>query len=231
MVLGEMTRVRRACLCLGGDAVRGGLGLHAWRGAGVRRLGLWPRGGLRGTHLVTEGLTAQSLALEVGVWGLGHLLLGAHGAAVLGRRAPTQVLLLLKQPLVQCLLEQSLGGLRLGGALRGLGLLRGAAYSRTRTPLSPLVAHHGILVLLLLLLLHLKLVLMLEPLLEHCSSLLLGHRAGVALLLLPWLGSRLLLQSRLALTRLLGGHARLAHVALLLELGMVPNLLLLLLLL
>lgn len=224
MVLGEMTRVRRACLGLGGDAVRGGLGLHAWRGAGVGRLGLWPRGGLRGTHLVTEGLTAQSLALEVG--GLGHLLLGAHGAAVLGRRAPTQVLLLLKQPLVQCLLEQSLGGLWLGGALRGL--LWGAAYSSTRTPLSPLVAHHGILVLLLL---HLELVLMLEPLLEHCSSLLLGHRAGVTLLLLPWLGSRLLLQSRLALTRLLGGHARLAHVALLLELGMVPNLLLLLLLL
>lgn len=188
-------------------------------------LGLGSRGGLGRAHLVAEG-RGQRLALQVR--GLGHLLLGAHGAAVLGRRAPTQVLLLLKQPLVQCLLEQSLGGLRLGSTLRGLGLLRGAAYSSTRTPLSPLVAHHGILVLLLL---HLELVLMLEPLLEHCSSLLLGHRAGVTLLLLPWLGSRLLLQSRLALTRLLGGHARLAHVALLLELGMVPNLLLLLLLL
>lgn len=186
-------------------------------------LGLGSRGGLGRAHLVAEG-RRQRLALQVR--GLGHLLLGAHGAAVLGRRAPTQVLLLLKQPLVQCLLEQSLGGLWLGGALRGL--LWGAAYSSTRTPLSPLVAHHGILVLLLL---HLELVLMLEPLLEHCSSLLLGHRAGVTLLLLPWLGSRLLLQSRLALTRLLGGHARLAHVALLLELGMVPNLLLLLLLL
>jgi hypothetical protein len=89
VVLGEVTWVWGACLGLGGDAVRGGLGLHAWRGAGVRRLGLWPRGGLRGTHLVTEGLTAQSLALEVGVWGLGHLLLGAHRTAVLGRRAPS----------------------------------------------------------------------------------------------------------------------------------------------
>lgn len=89
VVLVEVARVWGARLSLRGDVVGGGLGLHAGGRAGVRGLRLGPRGGLWRADLVTEGARAQSLTLEMGMWRLGHLLLGAHRVAVLGRRAPS----------------------------------------------------------------------------------------------------------------------------------------------
>lgn len=51
------------------------------------------------------------MSLEMGVGGLRHLLLGTHGTAVLGWRAPAKVLLL-QEPLMDVLVEHALGRLR-----------------------------------------------------------------------------------------------------------------------
>lgn len=168
-----LVQVWRPSLHLGGNVMGGGLRLHTGGGAGVWRLGLRSGRRLRGSNLVSEG-GGQSLALQVRVGGGGHLLglLGAHGVTVLGWGPPwaQMLLLLLEQPLVKCLLEQSLRGLW-GATLRGLRALGGLLRTRTRLP--PWQTRHGIL------LLHLQVVLV--SLLE---SLLLGHRAGVTLTLL-----------------------------------------------
>lgn len=47
-------------------------------------------------------------------------------------------MLLLEQPLVDSLLNQSLGGRGLGAALGGLRLLLGASYTPTWPPITPL---------------------------------------------------------------------------------------------
>lgn len=85
VVLVQVAWVWGAGLHLGGDVMRGGLGLHAWGRAGVWRLRLGPGRRLWGSHLVSQGC-GQGLTLQVGVWRLGHLLwlLRAHGVAVLG---------------------------------------------------------------------------------------------------------------------------------------------------
>ena len=128
VVLPQVAVVRGARLGLWRDAVGGGLGLgaglHAGRGAGAGRLGLGPRRGLRRAHLAAQ----RPARLQVGVGRLGHLLLGAHGAAVLRRGAPAQVLLLLlllQEPLVEHLLEHGLlwpAAAPLGGTLPWAGL-------------------------------------------------------------------------------------------------------------
>lgn len=85
------------------------------------------------------------------------------------------MLLLLEQPLVEGLLEQSVRGLRWGATLRRLGALR----RLLRTPsagVTPRQACHGV-----LLLLHLEVVVLMEPLLEGGCGLLLGHRPWVTL--------------------------------------------------
>ena len=131
VVLAHVSRVRRARLGLRGDVVRGrGPGLHARRRAGVLlllrglRLRLGPRRRLlRRAHLVGQRLLLLGLELVRVVRRLGRhgRLLGAHGVAVLGRRAPgaaasaQMLLLLLQQPLVQRLLQQSLRRLLLRG--------------------------------------------------------------------------------------------------------------------
>lgn len=55
------------------------------------------------------------MSLEMGVGGLRHLLLGTHGTAVLGWRAPAEVLLL-QEPLVDVRVKHALGRLWQGGA-------------------------------------------------------------------------------------------------------------------
>lgn len=47
------------------------------------------------------------MSLEVGVGGLRHLLLGTHGTAVVGWRAPTKVLLLQEPVLVDVLVQHA----------------------------------------------------------------------------------------------------------------------------
>ena len=134
MVLPQVAVVRGARLGLGRDAVGGGLGLgaglRAGRGAGAGRLRLGPRRGLRRPHLAAQ----RAARLEVGVGRLGHLLLGAHGAAVRRRGAPAQVLLLLlllQEPLVVHLLEHGLLGptAPLGGTLPWAGLQLGTPWT------------------------------------------------------------------------------------------------------
>lgn len=83
------------------------------------------------------------------------------------------LLLLMQQPLMEGLLEQGLRGLRRGPALLGLGALRwllGAPPARSG--ISALEGGH-------VLLLHLEVVLVLEPLLQSGSGLLLGDRTRV----------------------------------------------------
>lgn len=172
VMLREVARVRRPRRLVGlrGDAVRRGLslgGLHARGRAGVRRLRLRPRRGLRRAHLAAErGGGAQApLALQVGRLGQG--LLGAHGAAVLGRGAGTQVLLL-QQPLVDVLVQLRHPALLLRPLTRSwptLARLKRGSSGAHRAPAgTSVLAAHGIL-LLLLLLLHLDL--MLKSLLQR----------------------------------------------------------------
>lgn len=81
------------------------------------------------------------------------------------------LLLLLEQPLVERLLEQSLRRWRWGatlGGLRALWWLLRTSYTPS-TGITPRQASHGIL------LLHLEVVLVLKPLLECSCGLLLGH--------------------------------------------------------
>lgn len=181
-----MTRVGRPSLRLWGDAVGRGVrlgGLHAWGRAGVRGLRLWPGGGLRGPDLAAERSCGAKtpLALEVGVGGVGQLLLGAHGTAVLGGRAPSQVGLL-NEPLVNVLGKHALGRLwqLWGPALLlpwwALSRLEGLASSAPIWPaLLPLVPAHLALLLLLL-----QLHLVLDPLLNGSSN------VGIPLLLAKW---------------------------------------------
>lgn len=85
------------------------------------------------------------------------------------------MLLLLEQPLVDGLLEQSVRGLRWGATLRGLRALR-RLLRTSSAGVTPRQARHGI-----LLLLHLEVVVLMEPLLEGACGLLLGHRPWVTL--------------------------------------------------
>lgn len=84
------------------------------------------------------------------------------------------MLLLLEQPLMEGLLEQSLRGWRWGATLSGLRALRWGLRATYNPPTWPCIppwqTSHGI-----LLLLHLEVVLVLEPLLECSCDLLLGH--------------------------------------------------------
>lgn len=160
VVLVQVAWVRGSRLGLWGDVMRGGLGLHAWGGAGVWGLGLGSGRRLRGSHLVSQR-RGHGLGLEVRR--LGHLLglLGAHGVTVLGWRPPgAQVLLLLlEQPLVDGLVEKRLGRWGLGTSLRGWrALWRLLGSPSAWHSITSLHASHGI---LLLLLLHLEVVLVL----------------------------------------------------------------------
>lgn len=89
------------------------------------------------------------------------------------------MLLLLEQPLLQCLLEKRVRCRRWVPTLCGLGAL-GWLLPSTRPCITPWKGSHVIL------LLHLEMVLVLEPLLECSCGLLLSNRSWVTLSLLTW---------------------------------------------
>lgn len=104
------------------------------------------------------------------------------------------MLLLLEQPLVEGLLEQSLRRWLWGGTLSGLRALRWllrTSYTSS-TCITPWQSSHGI----LLLHLEMVLVLVLKPLLECSCSLLLSHQPWVTLPLLAWGTTRVLRAKR-----------------------------------